>query len=238
MGVIVPAILPKDRADLEDKLYKLHGIVDCVQVDVVDGRFASPASWPYRDAAGRIPARSDDALPYLGELAYEFDLMVDDPEKVIGHWVQAGANRITVHAESTHRLPQILEDLKVKYGYDKDFAPDLLSFGLAINTTTDLALIDPYIEHCDYVQFMGISTIGKQGQPFDKRVIAKIAEFRKKHSDILIQVDGAVSLETAPSLLAAGVSRLVIGSALWKSPNLREEIRKFKAIAQSYGMYA
>jgi ribulose-phosphate 3-epimerase len=237
MSVIVPAILPKNRAELDDKLYKLHGLVDSVQIDVVDGRFANPTSWPYCETKDRVPARSDDTLPYLGEIAYDMDLMVEEPEKVLGHWVQAGANRITVHAESSHRLPQIIEDFKTKYGYDKDFAPDLLSFGLAISTTTDLSLIEPYLAHCDYVQFMGIADIGKQGQPFDKRVLAKISEFRKKHDDLLIQVDGGVSLETAPALLAAGVSRLVIGSALWKSDNLRQELKKFQAIAHSYGMY-
>lgn len=238
MGVIVPAILPKDRAELEDKLYKLHGLVACVQVDIVDGRFAEPATWPYSGSRERTPDRPDDTLPYLGEIAYDFDLMVDEPEKVLGHWVQAGANRITVHAESSHRLPEIIDDFKTKYGYDKAFAPGLLSFGLALSIGTDLSMIEPYLGQCDYVQFMGIEKIGKQGQPFDKRVLAKISELRKKYPDMLIQVDGGVSLETAPQLLAAGVSRLVVGSALWKCDNLRDELKKFKAIAQAYGMYA
>lgn len=236
MGVIVPAILPASRDDLESKLLRLRGLVDAVQVDLVDGRFASPSCWPYKDVMH--PPAAEDTLPYLGELSYEMDLMVQDPEKVIGHWVQAGATRITIHAESSHQLPKLIEAFQTTYGHDKDFAPDLLSFGLALNVTTDLALIEPYLEQCDYVQFMGIASIGKQGQPFDQRVLAKVAEFRKKHADILIQVDGGVSLDTAPRLLAAGVSRLIVGSALWNASDVREELKKFKAIALAYGMYA
>jgi pentose-5-phosphate-3-epimerase len=52
MSVIVPAILPTSRDDLDEKLLRLHGLVDAVQVDVVDGRFVTPASWPYKDAQG------------------------------------------------------------------------------------------------------------------------------------------------------------------------------------------
>lgn len=236
MGVIVPAILPESREDLENKLMRLHGLVDAVQIDIVDGTFAGPPSWPYKDATSQ-PIPAEDSFPYLGELTYDIDLMVDSPGKVMGRWVQAGAQRITIHAESSHRLPQLIEEFQQKYGHDKDFAPDLLSIGLAINVSTDLALIEPFLAQCEYVQFMGIADIGKQGQPFDKRVLAKISEFRKKHGDILIQVDGGVSLTTAPQLLAAGVSRLIVGSALWKAPDFRDELKKFKAVAQAYGMY-
>jgi ribulose-phosphate 3-epimerase len=240
MSAIVPAILPKSLEDLQQKLAVLDGVVTSVQLDVVDGRFASPASWPYLEnsSSGDPDFQNGETLPYLGQMNYEIDLMVSNPEEVTGLWIQAGASRITIHAESTKYLSKTISDVQVKYGHAKDFAPGLLSLGLAINIATDLSLIEPYLEFMDYVQFMGIASIGKQGEPYDTRVLRKIAAFRHLHPDMNIQVDGGVSLATAPALLSAGVSRLIIGSALWKAPNLLEEFRKFQDLSQEYGIYS
>ena len=238
MGVIVPAILPTSREDLEGKLALLDGLVDTVQIDIVDGRFAGPpATWPYNAGSEHFAARLEegDALPYLGAFRFEIDLMVRDVEEVTGLWIAAGAQRLVIHTESTNLLPQIISDLEVKYGHSKDFVPGLLSFGLSISNSTDLSLLDPYMDHADFVQFMGIAVIGKQGMPFDERVLDRVREFRKKYPDMTIQVDGAVSLETAPRLLAAGVDRLVVGSDLWKAKDLREELNRLNNLVLEYG---
>ncbi len=245
MSVLVPAILTTSREDLEQKLLQLVGVVSDVQIDIIDGRFTTPATWPYTalgvnskaDALSQIfPA--GDMLPYVDQLQYEMDLMVSNPEEVTGLWIEAGAVRMTIHVESTNYLPKAITDLQIKYGHAKDFAPGLLSLGLAINISTELSLIEPFLADADYVQFMGITSIGKQGQPFDKEVLRKIAQFKKKHPKMTIQVDGGVSLETAPALLSAGVDRLVVGSALWRAKNLQEELEKFTQLIQEYGVYA
>lgn len=236
MAVIIPAILPRSRDDLADKLLRLEGIVREVQIDIVDGKFAMPASWPYLNP-GEPAHDTRDPLPFLGSLRFEMDLMTEMPEDQIARWVNAGAHRITLHAESTRRLPQLLEEFRTEYGHDKSFAPGLLSLGLAINLHTDISLIEPYLDECDYVQFMGIAEIGKQGEPFDKSVIMKIATFRKKYPDMPIQVDGGVSLETAPALLSAGVSRLIVGSDLWHARNLKAEYAQFLELTTRYGLY-
>lgn len=239
MGVIIPAILPTSRDDLEGKLAQLEGLADTVQIDLVDGIFAKPASWPYINKSERFEQRLMDgeALPYLGSFNFELDLMVSNPEEVTGLWIAAGAQRVVIHAESTRFLDQIISDLEVKYGHAKGFAPGLLSLGLSISNDTDLSLIDPYVDKVDFVQFMGIAHIGKQGEPFDARVIEKIRTFRKKYPNTVVQVDGAVSLETAARLLTAGVDRLIIGSALWKGHSVKEELSKFQALLQEYGVY-
>jgi len=237
MSVIVPAILPKSRADLEEKLMALVGVASSVQIDAIDGKFASPGSWPYfpADTSFGTPEKE---LPYLDRLHCEADLMVVDPEKATGAWIAAGVERVTIHVESTNYLSKVISDFQVNYGHAKDFAPNLLSLGLAINIGSDIALLEPYLEHADYVQFMGIGIIGRQGQPFDKRVLRKISAFRNKYPQITIQVDGGVSLITAPDLLTAGVDRLIVGSALWRAPNLKEEIGKFNDLVQEYGLYS
>lgn len=240
MQFIIPAILPQSAEDLQGRLSRLQGISSEVQIDVVDGRFVSPATWPYRTPEkGEVPGVPDtDAFSHLGAFRFEIDLMVSNPEEVVGAWIRAGASRITIHAETTKALAKLVEDFDVKYGHDKNFAPDLLSFGLAININTPTALIEPYLEACDYVQFMGINTIGKQGQAFDRNVLAKIAAFHKRFPEMAIQVDGGVSLETAPELLSVGVSRLIVGSSLWNAENLKEEMKKFHELTEAHGLYA
>ncbi len=163
--------------------------------------------------------------------------MVETPEESAGFWIAAGATRIVIHVESTRYLPQLIEELQKKYGYERGFAPDLLSFGLAINIATDTALLEPYLSFADYVQFMGISTIGKQGQPFDERVLRKIETFRRQHPDVLLQIDGGASLRTAPALLSAGIDRLIVGSDLWEEEDVEAELGRFARIIEEHGTY-
>jgi ribulose-phosphate 3-epimerase len=239
MGAVIPAILPISREDLDEKLAHLSGITNEVQIDIVDGRFVTPASWPYINLGGKQSALSeDDPLPELGSFRFEIDLMVEEPEAVIDRWVRAGATRITVHAETTRNLSELIRHFQVKYGHDKGFAPELLSFGLAVNLATPTSLIEPYLDKCDYVQFMGIARIGKQGEPFDMKVIPKIHAFRRKYPDMPIQVDGGVSRDTMARLLEAGTTRFVVGSALWRAPSLKREMEEFEHLRQTQGLYS
>jgi ribulose-phosphate 3-epimerase len=236
MSVIIPAILPTSRRDLEEKLLQVAGITDEVQVDIVDGVFASPPTWPYTEGA-QIDSVTPHVFAKVPNLRIETDLMVEESEHITGRWITAGATRILIHLESTTHLGRQLADFNKEYGHDKDFFSGVLSLGIAINVETNLELLEPYIDSIDYVQFMGIKRIGVQGQPFATEVLNKIALFRKKHPNMTIQVDGGVSLESAPLLLGAGVSRLVVGSALWNAPNLSEAFQKFSALTQLHGLY-
>jgi ribulose-phosphate 3-epimerase len=240
MSVIIPAILPKSREDLDDKLAQLEGLVNAVQIDIVDGRFVSPASWPYASGTDEFAASvaAGELLPYVGQMQFEIDLMVSDPENVTGIWISAGASRVTLHAESTTYLPKAITDLEVKYGHAKGFAEGLLTMGLAINIASELSLIEPYLDSVDYVQFMGIATIGRQGEPFDPRVLRKVTAFKKKYPNIPVQVDGGVTLATAPKLLQAGVDRLIVGSGIWNAQNIADEIKEFEELIHQYGIYS
>ncbi len=234
MSPIVPALLVKSRAELEDKLGRLVGHVSAVQLDVVDGHYVGPATWPYTE--GGAPS-GNLALPALDDFSLELDLMTEDPGKAAGTWIENGITRITIHAESARDLPAVLARLRKEYGHDKGFAPGLLSVGLAIGPATESAMIEPYMDQADYVQFMGILNIGRQGEPFDQRTLQKVRFFHKTYPDMPLQVDGGVTLENAPALLDAGVSRLIIGSGLWKAPNLIEALAAYTALAEEYGLY-
>ena len=238
MSVIVPAILTPSREGLEAQLARVEGLVDSVQIDVVDGKFAGPPTWPYGAPSEDIQEIAEEhGLFSLGHFRFEMDLMVETPEQTVGAWIEAGASRIIVHVESTEYLPKLIDDLARNYGHDKGFAPDLLSFGLAVGVETDLALVEQYLEKIDYVQFMGIAKVGRQGQPFDTRVVPKIQEFHKKHPDVSIQVDGGVTLETAPELLSAGANRLVVGHDLWEETDIAAELERYRKLVETYGTY-
>lgn len=239
MSIIVPAILPSSRRDLVQKLDALADLVDQVQVDIVDGVFASPPTWPYDTGPDELAhmLASGDLIPHSGQCKIEIDLMVVDPERSVGAWIELGASRITIHAASSGHLQHLLHEFKTVYGYDKEFSDGLLSIGIAIPSDVDPETLAPYLGQIDYVQFMGIKKVGRQGEPFDTGILRSIAVFRKRHPDTPVQVDGGVSLVTAPKLLELGVSRLVVGSAIWKAPKLREALTAFEAITQERGIY-
>ncbi|MEK7515485.1 MAG: hypothetical protein AAB555_00925 [Patescibacteria group bacterium] len=246
MGLIVPAVLPASKQELEEKLALLTRIhsVSRVQIDVVDGMFASPASWPYSaEATKGRPYRELEAmvqkgemLPHLERFTYEIDLMCNNAEKMAEAWLALGATRLTFHAESTTDLGRLLASARRLFGAGGGFTSGLISFGVAINLASDLTLIEPCIDEVEYVQFMGIARIGRQGQPFDRRVFEKIKTFHAKHPEIVLQVDGGVSLENTHRLLAFGVSDLVVGSALLKAHDIADAFALFEALQTSYGV--
>lgn len=232
MGLVVPAVLPSSREDLEEKLALFARIpsVSRVQIDVVDGHFASPASWPY-SAPGELQdwAKRGIALPSPDRITYEIDLMCHDAERAAGAWLSLGAARLTFHAESATDLPRLIASARVRYG-------DLVSFGLAINIASDLALLEPHLGKIEYVQFMGIARIGRQGQPFDRRVFEKVRAFRTLHPEVPVQVDGGVTLESAKRLLVLGVSNVVVGSGILKAKDPATAFARFEALESPFGV--
>ncbi|MFA5998248.1 MAG: hypothetical protein WC814_02580 [Candidatus Paceibacterota bacterium] len=237
MSIVVPAVLPSSQKDLEEKLALFASIpsVSRVQIDVVDGRFASPASWPYNapHELNRMAGRHE-LLPHLDRIAYEIDLMCLDAELAAAKWLALGATRLTFHAETATDLPRMLVSARQRYG--AGFAPGLVSFGLALNIASDLVLIEPCLDEIEYVQFMGIARIGRQGQPFDRRVLEKVRAFHNRHPEIPLQIDGGVSLESARELVALGVSNLIVGSGILRASDPAAALAAFEELRNLYGI--
>ncbi len=213
--MIVPAMIPKSLEDLKEKL-ELLSFAKTIQVDVVDGKFVSSISWPYQPE-GNV----SEAASLLSNYEIEVDLMVADPLSAADDWVNIGAKRIVFHIESLQadELPLILKE------------NNSVEIGLAINNDTPLEKLDSYIDLIDFVQMMGIATIGKQGEPFDERVIDRIATIHSQYPDLAISVDGAVNQSNLPRLKNAGATRFVVGSALLKSTDLEGTYTELLKIA-------
>jgi ribulose-phosphate 3-epimerase len=238
MSLITPAVLPSSHADLDEKLalFAQMPSVNRIQIDVVDGKFASPASWPYtapKEMREKV-ARSE-MLPHLDHIEYEMDLMCLDAERAAGDWIALGASRITLHVESAFDLQKSVDALCTHYGCGLAEC-GLVSLGLAVHIASDLSLLEPHVGRIDYVQFMGIAKIGRQGQPFDRRVIEKVRAFHTRHPQIPVQVDGGVSLANARELIAAGVSNLVVGSGILRATDPAAALAKFEALESPYGV--
>jgi ribulose-phosphate 3-epimerase len=218
---IIPAILPKDFVDLEKHVEEIVGALPLVQIDICDGQFTPNPSWPYRKRDDNFEAivREDRGMPAWEELEYEFDLMTNRPEEIVGNFVSAGAARIVIHAEAKGDIAKAIELLDGK-----------VEIGLALNIETPLEAIEPFKEKIQYIQLMGIDRVGFQAQTFDDKVIARIKEAKEIYPYLAISIDGGVNLETAPLLQDAGADRLVIGSAIFEAENPLEAIEEFKNI--------
>ncbi|MGD0328367.1 MAG: hypothetical protein ABSB00_01485 [Minisyncoccia bacterium] len=235
MGLVVPAVLPSSKQKLEEGFEPFSRIssVNRVQIDVVDGKFASPASWPYTNPAElRDMVKRGDMLPHLNRFEYEIDLMCFDAERAALAWLALGASRLTFHSESVTNVSLLLASVRKRYGAGG--FTSLISFGLSLNIATDLALIEPCLREIEYVQFMGIAHIGRQGQPFDQRVFEKVRIFHGRHPEIPLQVDGGISLENAKKLVALGVSNFIIGSALMRAGDPATVVAEFEELRSSY----
>ncbi|MFA6077775.1 MAG: hypothetical protein WC724_02015 [Candidatus Paceibacterota bacterium] len=206
---IIPAVMPRSLNDLEEHISRVVGSAPWVQIDVMDGIFVRGKTWPYISFDAKAFEFEFEGLPNWEEIDYEFDLMIKNPEKEIDRFVMIGASRIILHVESTELISEAIALAK-----EKD-----LEVGLALNIDTPNEVLEKFITDIDFVQFMGIATIGLQGEPFDKRVIEKISSFRKKFPDVIISVDGGVGMSNVSDLVNAGANRLVAGSAIFKNEN-------------------
>lgn len=234
MTEIIPAIIPQSFDDLKDKLSLVSGLVPIVQVDILDGKLTSEKSWPYLrtpDSDFLRIIQEEEGFPYWEEVDFEVDLMVSDPDSCVQEWVSAGAKRIIVHFESftdEGTALSFVKSFKERFGGNGSFLA--IELGLAIDINTDLRVLDSIVEYIDFIQCMGISVIGRQGEPFDERVIQKIKNIHEKYPDMIVSVDGGVNLDSAPKLIEAGADRLVAGSAIFGSDDILGTIEELENI--------
>ena len=238
MTEIIPAVLEKSFADVEHRLHQVLGAVKTVQIDICDGVFVPSVTWPYTDPmlanqanhydkafAEIVEGGGEVVMPFWEEMDFELDLMVADAKRLLPDLLTIGPARVIFHAEA-------LSDLEADMYELAKMVPPIVDVGIAINAETNpeilFNLIDEKIVTC--VQCMGIPKIGFQGQPFDERVLANLKTLRARYPNLPLSVDGAVTLETAPKLIAAGATRLTSGSGIFAAPEPATRIAEFKKV--------
>ena len=145
--------------------------------------------------------------------------MVEKPENIISDWAEV-ADRVIIHQEATEHLEKIIEA----------FTSSVIKIGVALLLPTPVEVLKPYLEKISLIQLMSIAEIGAQGHPFDNRILEKVKHLRALAPNATIQLDGGVNLETAKLTLAAGVDNLVIGSAIWQTPDPLGSLQEFQSL--------
>lgn len=219
---IIPAILPKNFQEIEEKIELINGLSGVVQIDICDGKFVPTITWPYWKADENFEAilREERGMPEWESFDYQFDLMINEPSADDARkWLSAGAESIILHLESSKDLNPAIDVLK-----------GLVEIGIAINNTSNSDDLNRYIDRIQFVQIMGIRKAGFQGQRFENATLDKVKEIKSKFPDLRIQVDGGVNLENAVLLKNAGVNRIVVGSAIFQSGDVVDSFEKFRSI--------
>ncbi len=215
MPLIAPSILAADFANLQRDVQMLNDSdADYIHVDIMDGMFVPNISFgiPVCQAVARHASKPLDV-----------HLMIEQPDRYLEAFRNAGANILTVHYEACvhlHRTVQHIKELGVLAG-------------IALNPHTPIELLTDILGDVDLILIMSVNP-GFGGQKFIANSISKISKLaqmrRDRQLDFKIEVDGGVNLENAYALTKAGADILVAGSFVFNSENPAETIKALKKV--------
>ncbi|MDE0243569.1 MAG: thiamine phosphate synthase [Candidatus Kaiserbacteria bacterium] len=200
---IIPAILAESFDDIAQSVYRVDDLFSRVHIDIVDGVHAPGQTWPY--ASGETVDAAVQRLHNI-TLSHDLDLMIDRPEEVLDQWLLSGARRVSVHLSSTRHIKRCLQQVRD--------AGSEAYVGVVIDD--DISTLETVSDHLDGIQCMGIKDIGRQGEPYDRRVLNLMQAVQDLCPGVPVAVDGGVSPKTIPELIEAGASCLAVGSALFR----------------------
>lgn len=209
MQKIIPALIPKQAIDIA-KWQTDFSFLQELHLDVVDGEFVPPVSWPY--TSNESP---HDVQAQIADNILEVDLMVSEQCKAAEAWHYAGAKKLVFHVEAI-ALDDFIECINKLSG---------VSIGVSSNLDTPYEKLETYLQYADYTQVMGIGSIGAQGAEFDERCLVRIKEIKQGFPLMSISVDGSMNENTIPKVGAAGGERFVVGSALLQAEDFKAQYK-------------
>jgi ribulose-phosphate 3-epimerase len=218
---IVPSVLPADFSRLGDEVVALEEAgVDLIQWDVMDGQFVPNLTFGPDVIAA---ARKHVSVPF------EAHLMVLTPDVLAGRYVDAGCERLIVHAEACLHLHRTLGAINAMGA----------RAAVAINPATPASAIAHVLDLVDLVLVMTVNP-GFGGQEYLPTMEPKIADVRRLLDDagladtVDVEVDGGISGTTIAGAAAAGANVLVAGSALYRDPDgLGHAVAALRAAAEA-----
>jgi len=215
---IAPSLLSADFARLGHAIALAERAgADLIHFDVMDGHFVPNIT---------IGPPVLKSLARVSRLPIDVHLMIENPDRYVEAFAEAGAASITVHAEAAvhlHRTIHFVKSLGVKAG-------------VALNPATPVAALEQIAGDVDYVLVMTVNP-GFGGQTFIPRSESKVRSvrelLRREGSSAPIEVDGGIDVHTAPRIVAAGADILVAGNAVFGSSDPERAIRDLRAAAEA-----
>ncbi len=200
MVQIAPSILSADFARLGEQVRLVEEAgAQVLHIDVMDGHFVPNLT---------IGPGIVKSLRPLSRLRFDVHLMIEEPERFVADFAAAGADHVTVHPEACRHLHRVVQQIK-ELG---------MTAGVALNPATPLDGLQYVLDDLDMVLLMTVNP-GFGGQKFIPAVLPKIRQLKQllqaQNPACLIEVDGGITVETAPVAVQAGAEVLVAGAAVF-----------------------
>lgn len=213
---IIPSILSADFAHLAAEIARVErGGATMLHLDVMDGHFV-----PNLTIGPPVVA----SIRKTTQAHLNVHLMIEEPERHIPAFAEAGANSISVHYETCPHLDGVLGLIRARG----------LMAGIVLNPATPVSVLQDVLEVADYVLLMSVNP-GFGGQKLIPYVLEKVRELdrmrREKRLALPIQIDGGVHRENLADVVRAGCDWIVTGSAIFHSGNPEGEVRRMREIA-------
>ncbi|QGX44499.1 ribulose-phosphate 3-epimerase [Streptococcus equinus] len=210
---IAPSILAADYANFASELKRIEETsAEYVHIDIMDGQFVPNITFG-ADVVASMRKHS--------KLVFDCHLMVVNPERFVDAFAHAGADIMTIHAESTLHIHGALQRIK-KAG---------MKAGVVINPGTPVSAIEPVLSLVDQVLIMTVNP-GFGGQAFIPEMLEKVEKVAKirdeKGYDFDIEVDGGVDNKTIKACYQAGANVFVAGSYLFKATDLAAQVETLR----------
>jgi len=208
---IAPSILSADFMRLGEEIHAAADAgADLLHIDIMDGHFV-----PNITIGPAIVA----AIRKITKLPLDVHLMIEDPDKYLQDFADAGADYLTVHCEASVHLHRTVQWIRQKG----------IKAGVSINPATPVSRLESIITDADLVLLMSVNP-GFGGQKFIPGTMEKIRKatemIRAAGSRALIEIDGGVKQETAQEIADAGADILVMGSAFFESGDYKKTMEK------------
>ncbi|WP_425061028.1 Ribulose-phosphate 3-epimerase [Sporomusa carbonis] len=212
---IAPSILSADFSRLADEIEKIEQAgADLVHIDIMDGHFVPNLTFGPPVVA---------AIRKVTKLPFDVHLMVSNPQNLITPFVQAGADIITVHAETAPHLHRLIQTIK-EHGKQA---------GVSLNPSTPLTIVEEVLSDVDMILIMSVNP-GFGGQQFIPNAANKITRLKamldERNLRVNIEVDGGINAATARQVVAAGANILVAGSAVYGASDPAQAIRAIRGL--------
>ncbi len=216
MKYIAPSILSSDLSNIHNQLKELEESgCKYLHIDVMDGHFVPNIT---------IGPPYIKSLKKHSNMIFDVHLMIENPEAYIDDFVDAGADIITIHQESSPHLHRLIQQIK-----DKNKIA-----GVSINPSTPVDTLKNIIDDIDLFLIMSVNP-GFGGQKFIKSIENKIIEasnmIDKSSKDIILEVDGGINKDNINNLKKYDIDIYVSGSAVFKNGDIKENYKYLMEVA-------